>query len=170
MPSGGYRLGAGRAVQAPLAYPANAGDYGDWIAATWRWDLFATLTFRDPQDRESGNRYGFRHAEVELEAWWKSSVRERSHSAYGVFALETVRDRATPHFHGLIGGLSGELVRDAMLGRLAHDPDQDYLWRDWFESRGLAKIERIDDVVPAAHYVAKYMLKGLGKLYAFDLK
>lgn len=162
---GGYN--SGNTVAPPLAYPANASDYGDWIAGNWRWQLFATLTFRDPVESGTHTAIGFRHAERELGKWWKSSIRERSQTAYAFFSMEPHRDRSTPHFHGLLGGLPPYLVRDAMLGRFGHDPAQDYLWREWFESRGIARIDVVDSVVPAAHYVAKYMLKGSGKLYAF---
>lgn len=161
---------SGNTALALSPYPAKAADYGVWMAKNWDWQLFVTLTFRDPEPllrrRITNPNVGIGKAEGELKRWWKASIRERAHKSFGMFTMEPHADRLTPHFHGLIGGLPPGVVRDALWGRISRDPSAEYLWREWFVDRGRAKIEPVDSATPAAVYVAKYMLKGLGKLYA----
>lgn len=158
--------------------------YGEWLAGRAPWQLFVTLTVKD-LEYDGGKNVslsGFTHVGVAgserfLRSWFRNSVRTRAASsglrAYGAFALEQHRDRVTPHFHGLLGGLPSWLVTDTAVGRATGGTQGGFLWRDWFRDHGRARIEPIRGVVGdghvaagAARYAAKYMTKDSGKFYA----
>lgn len=147
--------------------------YGDWLGGRAPWQLFCTLTIKDLP----GFTIGVSGAERFLRSWFRNSVRSRSFAsggvAYAAFALENHADRVSPHLHGLVGGLPQWVVNDVAIGRATHDRSRSYLWREWFQDHGRARIETITGVLgdysPAlgcARYASKYMLKDMGKFYA----
>jgi hypothetical protein len=162
-----------------IPYPATSSDYGRWIAETWDWSVFATLTFRDvvaqrsrsqPTKTRRGRpllpnipgwtRLGVRGAEKQLRHWVHDELRPRAPGAFCWFAMESKRNGTSPHFHGLIGGIPDDLRRDE-------------LWRAWFERNGIARVEPIESAIAVPTYVAKYVLKDQGhggKLYTFGLE
>lgn len=142
-----------------MAYPNTAHELGTWIAETWVWQLFFTVTLKDHETGyRAGTPVGVRKAELLLDRWLKGSVATRGPAPYWWAAMESHRWRSTPHFHGLIGGLDPGTLRSAM-------------WADWRASdelAGRAQIVPVRDEVGAAVYVAKYINKGLGKIYTSD--
>lgn len=165
-------------VLAALPPGASAGyasvqAYGDWLGRRAPWQLFCTLTIKDLP----GYTVGVSGSERFLRSWFRNSVRSRSFAAvtvaYGAFAMEQHRDRISPHFHGLLGGLPEWVVRDVALGLVTRDRDRSYLWREWYRDHGRARIETITGVLGdanraqgCARYASKYMLKDMGKFYA----
>lgn len=136
---------------------------GVWLAETWEWSLFFTLTVADYQ---SGPRVGLPRgmaaSERLLLRWAVGSIESRG--GYWLAAMESHAFRVTPHFHGLAGGFDEEPSRIAM-------------WREYraltFEGTDAtgrelaarAQIVPIVDPVRSAVYVAKYVCKSLGKIY-----
>lgn len=128
----------------------------------WRWDWFVTLTF-DVKRLPQGTRtvVGWK---ASADAWndWLDGLTAQpgvwdspGHGTglpvdpYWVRGREPNPWRQGTHFHALIGGLPPTASRrDA--------------WRDWFESRGLARILPFDPSKGAAHYLTKYVVKELG--------
>ena len=155
---------------------ASVSAYGEWLGNRAPWQLFATLTVKDLP----GYVVGVSGAERFLRDWFANSIRTRTRStsgastAYAAFALEQHRDRVSPHFHGLVGGLPEWMVNDVGLGLATRDRSRSYLWREWYAEHGRARLEPIQGVVGdsnaavgCARYASKYMLKDMGKLYAF---
>ena len=129
---------------------------GKWMAETWQWDVFVTLTFRDPpqtpENKARGyTRVGARGGEKALLKWLHESVVPRAPGAFWWFVEEAHGDRSTPHFHGLLGGVAGAR--------------RDELWQAWFSAWGMARIEPIEDSKLAATYCAKYIHKGNGRMW-----
>lgn len=140
-----------------------ARELGTWFAETWDWSLFFTLTIRD---HERGPRQGLPRgvtaSERLLGQWARGSIEARG--GYWFAAMENHRYRPTPHFHGRAGGFYEEPSRVAM-------------WREWRELTwegvdetgreiaARARVEPIGDLMRSAIYVAKYVNKGLGKIY-----
>ncbi len=123
------------------------------MAHTWRWQVFATLTHRDPEGPGSTfTHVGVGGAERQLLRWWDKSVRPRAPGAFAWFQMEAHKARPTPHWHGLLGGLPSDLRRSD-------------IWSEWFNAHrgGQARIEPIADVDGVALYVAKYVTKDRGK-------
>jgi len=123
------------------------------MANTWRWQVFATLTHRDPEDVGSPfTHLGVGGAERQLIRWWDHSVRPRAPGAFAWFQMEAHKARSTPHWHGLVGGVPSDLQRSD-------------LWAEWFDAPrgGMARIEPVRDADGVALYVAKYVTKDLGK-------
>lgn len=136
---------------------------GTWFAETWDWSLFFTLTIRDHErGPRAGLPRGIAASERLLERWAKGSIESRG--GYWFAAMESHAYRITPHFHGIAGGFYEEPSRIAM-------------WREWRELtwQGIdetgreiaarAQIEPIGDLIRSAIYVAKYVNKGVGKIY-----
>lgn len=151
-------------------YTTAALEMGKWIAREWRWDMFATLDFALVSDirKKKGARdvdramrsrlgsvdwsaVGISAAETQLSYWLERSVTSRAPHAYWWFAIEAHKFRTTPHFHGLIGGVRGAEWRD--------------MWEDWYEGCGSGRLVPIRNNDAAAVYVAKYVNKGIGKVY-----
>jgi hypothetical protein len=129
---------------------------GKWMAATWRWDAFVTLTFRDPAPTAENAARGYscvgsRGGEKALLRWLHESVVPRAPGAYWWFVEEHHRYRSTPHFHGLLGGVQS-LRREEV-------------WRAWFMDWGMARVEPISDSEAVATYCAKYIHKGTGRMW-----
>jgi hypothetical protein len=129
---------------------------GKWMAATWRWDAFVTLTFRDPPPTPENaargyTRIGARGGEKALLGWLHESVVRRAPGACWWFVEEHHRYRSSPHFHGLLGGVSGARREE--------------LWHDWFIAWGMGRIEPVEDSEAVATYCAKYIHKGAGRMW-----
>ena len=123
------------------------------MANTWPWQIFATLTHRDPEDSQGTfTHLGIGGAERQLIRWWDRSLRPRAPGAFAWFQMEAHKARRTPHWHGLIGGLPSDLQRTD-------------IWSEWFHARrgGMARIEPVRDTNGVALYVAKYVTKDMGK-------
>jgi hypothetical protein len=138
-------------------YSSASRGLGEWIARTWEWSVFFTLTLADlPREQSYAGRtyYGVRHAEDLLQAWCSGSIEQRG--GYWWAAAESHRDRATWHFHGIAGGFGAEPIRTAM-------------WNEWRGMRdqgaGRAQVVPIKASAAVAVYVSKYVNKGLGKIY-----
>lgn len=139
------------------------------MAREWKWDAFATLTFapvagtqgkgrksveRAMRTRAGGpdwSAVGVSAAESQLQYWLDSSVLTRAPHAYWWFAVESHKFRTTPHFHGLVGGIRGV--------------EWQGMWEDWLYGMGRAQLRPIRSADATAVYVAKYVNKGLGKIY-----
>lgn len=135
---------------------ANARVLGEWMAATWDWEVFATLTFRDPPPTHENaargyTKVGTRGAERALLSWLHEAVVPRAPGAFWWFVEEPHRYRTTPHFHGLLGGVQG-LRRDEV-------------WKAWYGPWGIARIEPVEFTSGAAVYCAKYVTKGWGRMW-----
>lgn len=160
-----------------VAYPARASDYGLWLANRCTWQLFCTLTFKDfvrwgtHADLSGATMTGVGGAERALRYWFRYSVRSRSFasgvSAYAVFSMEAHKWRDTPHFHGLVGGIPRWMEYDVARGRAFKDRGSSYVWAEWFQRNGSARMERVRESVSVAAYVAKYVTKASGKMYMF---
>jgi hypothetical protein len=94
---------------------------------------------------------GVAAAEKQLDYWLQGAVLSRAPHAYWWFAVEAHEFRTTPHFHGLVGGIRGIEWRD--------------MWSDWFYGMGQGRLEPIRTVGAVSVYVAKYVNKGIGKIY-----
>jgi hypothetical protein len=169
----------------PIPRPARPADYGGWIAARLPdLQLFGSLTIKDLPFEGHPDLTGFTHvgvagAERFLKRWWRDSIRSRGFAAgtrpYAAVAMEQHRDRVTPHFHFVAGGLPGWLVRDTEVARRRRDRRGAFIWREWFNDHGMARIEAIhgvgstsvaDRALGTAVYVSKYITKSDGKFYA----
>ena len=119
--------------------------WGTWISGLAQWDLFVTLTFRDPvhQPGKNWTRPGWRQAK---HAWAQFTDLIMSDSAGGMWVrcLELHKWRGTPHIHGLISGVNPELnIKYA---------------RDWaYHHYGIARIDRYDRNLGAAWYITKFV-------------
>lgn len=86
---------------------------GVWLAETWEWSIFFTLTVADHM---SGPRKGLPRgvgaSERLLLRWTWGSIVQRG--GYWIAAMEMHAFRVTPHFHGLAGGFDEEPSRVAM--------------------------------------------------------
>src|SRR5439155_27225122 len=101
------------------------------MANTWQWQVFATLTHRDPEElRGSYTHVGVGGAERQLVRRWDRYIRPRATGAFAWFQMEAPKARPTPHWHGLIGGLPSDLQRSD-------------IWSEWFKAPrgGLARLE-----------------------------
>lgn len=136
---------------------------GVWLAETWQWSLFFTLTVADHlSGPRKGLPRGVTASERLLLRWAWGSIESRG--GYWIASMETHAFRVTPHFHGLAGGFDEEPSRVAM-------------WREYreltyegtdAEGRELAaraQVVPIVDRVRSAIYVAKYVCKSEGKIY-----
>jgi len=153
-------------------YTEAALSLGRWLSSEWRWDAFATLTFAPVKGQGSARGKGRRSveramrtrlggsdwtavgvaaAEKQLGYWLDNAVVSRAPHAYWWFAVEAHKFRTTPHFHGLVGGIRGAEWRD--------------MWEDWYYGMGMGRLEPIRDSDAVGVYVAKYVNKGLGKVY-----
>jgi len=142
--------GRGHTVCALDCWPCHL---GWWMANTWQWQVFATLTHRDPEEIGSSfTHLGVGGAERQLIRWWDHSVRPRAPGAFAWFQMEAHKARPTPHWHGLVGGVPSDLQRSD-------------LWAEWFNAPrgGMARIEPVRDADGVALYVAKYVTKDMGK-------
>ena len=147
-----------------MAYGEHARAMGLWIAETWEWSIFFTLTVLDHQrGYRAGQPRGVSASERLLTQWAKGSIEGRG--GYWWAGIESHANRVTPHFHGLAGGFNEEPSRIAM-------------WNEWRaltwegtdpeSGRAIAaraQVVPIDDATGVAVYVAKYINKGLGKFY-----
>ena len=119
--------------------------WGTWISGLAEWELFVTLTFRDPIYRPGSNwtRPGWRQAK---HAWAQFTDLIMSDSAGGMWVrcLEIQPRRGTPHIHGLVSGVNPELnIKYA---------------RDWaYHHYGIARIDRYDPDLGAAWYITKFV-------------
>ena len=147
-----------------MAYGEQAKAMGLWIATEWEWSLFFTLTVLDHQrGHRAGQPRGVTASERLLTQWATGSIEGRG--GYWWAGMESHANRVTPHFHGLAGGFSEEPSRTAMWGEY-----RALTWEgeDPVTGRAIAaraQIVPIDDANGVAIYVAKYINKGLGKLY-----
>ena len=119
--------------------------WGTWISGLAEWELFVTLTFRDPIYRPGSNwtRPGWRQAK---NAWAQFTDFIMSDSAGGrwVRCLEMQPRRGTPHIHGLVSGVDSNLSIKYV--------------RDWAHRRyGLSRITKYDPTLGAAWYITKYV-------------
>jgi len=137
-----------------LRYDTTARAMGEWLADTWDWSIFFTLTLPDlaAGDRFAGRSHvGVGATEQLLKAWGAGAVEARG--GYWWAALEAHRDRPTPHVHGIAGGFDEEPRRSAM-------------WSEWRAiGGGRAQVVPVMSGTAVAVYVAKYVNKGLGKIY-----
>lgn len=148
-----------------MGYGEHARALGIWIAETWDWSVFFTLTVLDHQTgHRAGMPRGVAASERLLERWAKGSIESRG--GYWWAGIESHKNRVTPHFHGVAGGFPEEPSRTAM-------------WAEWRAltwegvdpetGRAIAaraQVVPIEDSTGVAVYVAKYINKGLGKFYA----
>lgn len=119
---------------------------------TFKWDWFATLTFK-------GNVVGPELADRRFRRWRSDLCtsfagdkwRERpAQIPYHVRALEWQK-RGVIHFHALVGYRT-DAMRDNLFRRR---------WQDaWRDLNGYARIDRIRDVGAVSRYCAKYCSKG----------
>lgn len=145
-------------------YGDQARALGLWIADTWEWSIFFTLTVLDHQSgHRAGLPRGVTASERLLTQWAKGSIEGRG--GYWWAGMESHANRVTPHFHGLAGGFTEVPSRTAM-------------WAEWraLTWEGIdpetgraiaarAQVVPINDATGVAVYVAKYVNKGLGKVY-----
>ncbi len=145
-------------------YVRGAYELGKWLAETWEWSLFFTLTVLDHQlGPRAGLPRGVGASERLLQQWTKGSIEARG--GYWLAGMESHAHRVTPHFHGIAGGFYEEPSRTAM-------------WAEWraLTWEGIdpetgravaarAQVVPVDDAMGAAIYTAKYVNKGMGKLY-----
>jgi hypothetical protein len=127
--------------------------WGQWISGLADWDLFVTLTFRDPVYRPGSNwtRPGWRQAK---QAWAQFTDLIMSDCAAGrwVRCFELQKWRGAPHIHALVSGVDPDLnIKDA---------------RDWaYHQYGLARITQYDPNLGAAWYISKYV-----ESHTFDIE
>jgi hypothetical protein len=137
-----------------MHYGSTAKALGDWLAETWDWRIFFTLTLADLSDGErfTGRTYhGVSATERLLDDWARGAIESRG--GYWWAALESHKARPTPHVHGIAGGFNVDPMRKAM-------------WAEWRAiGGGRAQVVPIENVGGVAVYVAKYVNKGLGKIY-----
>jgi hypothetical protein len=146
-----------------MKYADTAKALGTWIAETWDWSLFWTLTVRDHYEgHRAGLPRGVTASEKLLMAWAVGSIESRG--GYWWAGMESHAGRSTPHFHGLAGGFYEAPSRTAMWA--------EYRALTWegVDENGRAVSARcqvvpIKDAAGVSIYVAKYVNKGLGKLY-----
>ena len=139
-----------------MPYGSTAQALGQWIATTWDWRLFFTLTLTDmPRSETFGGRtyYGVSHTERLLQLWAEGAIESRG--GYWWAALESHRARPTPHVHGIAGGFDEDPRRIAMWNE----------WRSIGSGAGRAEVLPVKSAAGCAIYVAKYVNKGLGKIY-----
>lgn len=151
-------------------YTAAALELGKWLSSEWSWQMFATLDFANVDDvrRKKGARnvdramrsrlgsvdwsaVGISAAETQLNYWLERSVLPRAPHAYWWFAIEAHKFRTTPHFHGLLGGVRGT--------------EWSEMWEDWYNGCGSGRLVPIRNSDAVGVYVAKYVNKGIGKVY-----
>lgn len=146
-----------------MRYSEASRELGLWMAETWHWSIFFTLTVRDHSTGyRAGLPRGVHASEKLLAAWTAGSVEARG--GYWWAAMESHRWRSTPHFHGLAGGFY-------------EDPSRIAMWAEWraLTWEGLdadgrpicarAQLVPVRDAGAVGVYVAKYVSKGLGKIY-----
>ena len=145
-------------------YGQQARELGLWIAETWSWSIFFTLTVLDHQTGyRAGLPRGVAASERLLTQWATGSIEGRG--GYWWAGIESHANRVTPHFHGLAGGFTEEPSRTAMWGEW-----RALTWEGTDPETGRAiaaraQIVPIEDATGVAVYVAKYINKGLGKFY-----
>lgn len=138
--------------------------FGVWLAETWDWSLFFTLTVADHQaGPRKGLPRGVAASERLLLRWASGSIEGRG--GYWLAAMEMHAFRVTPHFHGLAGGFDEEPSRIAMWREY-----RDLTWEGTDatgrELAARAQVVPIVDSVRSAIYVGKYISKSLGKIYS----
>jgi len=179
---------------------AGGQEYGEWLATRAPWQLFVTLTVKDlfgdsvhhkqgdgrqgywskNSDQLGFTNIGVAGSERFIGSWFRNSIRNRSwgygYHPYGAFAMEYHKDRVTPHFHGLVGGMPPWMVTDTQLGIATRGVTGGRLWKEWYQDHGRCRIEPIRGVVGdshvalgAARYAAKYVTKDSGKFYALGM-
>lgn len=139
-----------------MRYSSQAIELGKWISSTWDWSIFFTLTLTDlPRSEGFAGRtyYGVGHTERLLQQWAEGSIESRG--GYWWAALESHRARPTPHAHGIAGGFGETPIRKAMWAE----------WRSIQNGAGRAEVLPVESAAACAVYVAKYVNKGLGKIF-----
>jgi len=133
-------LASGGQVGAVAVAVPYAQIVGDWLSA-YPWEAWCTLTFRAGQfSPEAATRAANR--------WLAWARREGSPEIAYFIGHECGGQTGRLHLHGLIGNLGSCVARKA-------------LWREWFTRYGRAQILPYDPTKGAAHYVSKYVSKGL---------
>lgn len=147
-----------------MGYGEQARAMGLWMAETWDWSLFFTLTVLDHQTGyRAGLPRGVYASERLLTQWAKGSIEARG--GYWWAGMESHANRVTPHFHGLAGGFAEEPSRNAMWAEW-----RALTWEGTDPQTGRAIAARaqvvlVRDAAGVGVYVAKYINKGLGKFY-----
>ena len=116
--------------------------YGEWLRQ-YPWSLWTTLTFRHPPSSQRA-----------LFAWHKAA-RRFDGSTFWWVATEEGKLYGRVHLHGLIGS---NQIR-ALSVSDARDDQGLGVW--WKERYGIHHIRDYDPEKGAAHYIAKYVSKGL---------
>jgi hypothetical protein len=133
---------------------------GQWVAGLAPWSYFLTLTWGDVNDGTTYTHRGVSFVEGSWSRWLKAFRPSASWAA-----LESHEFRSTPHLHAVVDGLSAEDTEEhcacAASARRLHS-------RVWCQTKlafGRCTIEPVRSALDAAVYVAKYVNKGLGKVY-----
>ena len=148
-----------------MGYGEQAKALGLWIAETWEWSVFFTLTVLDHHTGpRAGMPRGVAASERLLTQWARGSIEGRG--GYWWAGIESHANRVTPHFHGVAGGFDKSPSRTAMWAEW-----RALTWEGTDPETGRAVAARaqvvpIEDARGVAIYVAKYINKGLGKFYA----
>lgn len=121
--------------------------FGSWLETAGRWDWYATLTFRDPNNPKYPNwtKVGWKFAQRALSSLNTALVRmEDSQNPLWVGVME-LQQRGVPHWHALVGNVEEER-------RLS--------WMDWwFSEYGIARILPYQAELGARYYLGKYLTK-----------
>ena len=130
--------------KAALALESRAKSaFGEWLSR-FPWDWYVTLTFKkDPT---------FYQAEKAWEGWINGlrltlKAQERPMPYY--VRVTEYQKRGVPHFHALIGGVSG-------IRRL--------LFKDLWELHGFARVLPYNPRLGAGYYLGKYLAKDAGEI------
>ena len=116
--------------------------WGDWLRQ-WRWEWWATLTFRYPVKPRQGHSLWKR--------WLHALEGEVKGKIHYVRVTEVQRCRGDiPHYHALLKGTKKE------------KPEK---WQSiWYQFGGFAKIEVYNPSLGATYYVAKYLSSDIGDI------
>jgi hypothetical protein len=132
---------------------------GLWVAELKPWPYFITLTWGDVKD---GTTYTHRGVSFVEHSWarWLEAFRPTASWA----ALESHQFRSTPHLHAVVDGLAAADTWEGCTCAASRKPHS----RVWCQTKlafGRCRIEPVRSSLNAAVYVAKYVNKGLGKVY-----
>lgn len=138
--------------------------------------LFATLTWANPPHPRPGyDSIGLGRSMRDVESHLTRAA-EVYPGITAFVAWEEHKDRMTPHAHGLIAGLPDSVPPAIEQGRRhsqsggpprpggTFDEQQatEWMWRQWYERHGIARVEAVRDGQAVAGYAAKYCFKELG--------
>lgn len=122
--------------------------WGDWLDDLGAWQMFATLTLRDPPGYQgTWTKPGWRTAK-RARGDFMSQCAGPLGQPYAVWCWEWQHDRGVPHLHGLVGGVGPEVRRMDLV---------DHMYSRW----GIARVLRYDPTLGARFYLCKYITKEL---------